>query len=86
MAKKGKTPTLLCARAGTPQFKTAGRKRPCDRCKRDIYKGAPCIEVPIPGAMSSHNTYCPSCFDEVLAKTQEDLNRVISEYQRYVAA
>jgi len=85
MAKKGKTPTLLCGRAGAPKFKTAGRKRPCNRCEGDIYKGGCCIEVPVPGEMGRKNTYCCSCFDEVLTKTQEDLTILVSENQRYSA-
>ena len=81
MAKRGRTPSLITGSSGKPNIKVAGRKRDCKRCKKDIFKGETCIEVPKPGGFGKPKTYCISCFKEVLYKTQEDLDKLKLEFE-----
>ena len=72
--KKGKIPSLLSGSAGRAEKVVAGRKRPCKRCSLDIDMGSNCYTVRNPRSMSGGNTYCLSCFKDVLDQTEKDLN------------
>jgi len=72
MAKLGPTPSLIGGGAGTSRFVRALKKRTCKRCNSPIAAGTVCIEVAKPGTMG-HRTYCHDCYEEVLDKSQDDL-------------
>jgi hypothetical protein len=78
MAKRGKTPSLIGGGAGACKFATALKKRTCKRCGGAIPGGTDCVEVSIPGTQG-HKNYCADCFREVLAQTQQDLNKLIEQ-------
>ena len=78
MAKRGKTPSLIGGGAGACKFATALKKRTCKRCGGAIKKGIECVEVNKPGTQG-HKSYCVNCFKEVLAQTQQDLNKLVEQ-------
>lgn len=77
--KRGKTPSLIGGGAGSVKTVTARRKRPCKRCEGDILKDDRCFEVGIPGSMG-HKTYCDTCFQEILAQTEKDLDKLKNKF------
>lgn len=78
MAKRGRTPSLIGGGAGGCKFAIALKKRTCKRCGGAIPGGTDCVEVSIPGTLG-HKCYCTECFNEVLAQTQQDLNKLVEQ-------
>lgn len=76
--KKGRSPSLIGAGLGSPKIIQTPGKRTCKRCDDSIAKGSMVAEVSVPGTMG-HKTFCMSCFGEILAKTQADLNKLTTQ-------
>ena len=80
MAKRGPSPSLIGGSQGGVTFAEAKRRRTCKRCNGGILKGESCAEISIPGKQG-HRTYCLDCFEQILGKTERDLNNLREELE-----
>jgi hypothetical protein len=73
---KGPTPCLIGATLGSCSFGLTGSRGPlahCKRCRSELGRQAPSVEVSIPGSFGS-KTFCLVCFEKILDATQTKLN------------
>lgn len=81
---KGPTPCLIGTTLGACSFGVTGSRGPltrCKRCKSEISRQGPVVQISIPGSFGS-KPFCLVCFDGILDATQVKLNSLRLELQR----
>lgn len=72
---KGPTPSLISGKK--PKKVKATGKSKCARCKKQIILDDPCFKIPQVGwSILSPKKYCIICFNKILDKTQQDLDKI----------
>lgn len=85
---KGPTPCLIGTTLGSCSFGVTGSRGPaahCKRCKSELGRQVPCVQISIPGSLGS-KPFCLTCFARILDATQVKLNSLRSELQRIAPA
>lgn len=78
---KGPNPCLIGTTLGSCKFGLTGSRgklTKCKRCKSEISRQAPVVQISSPGSMGS-KPYCLVCFDKILDSTQAKLNSLRSD-------
>ena len=74
---KGPVPSLIGSSNGKPKRVEVLRKSECRRCKKELFKGDNCVEIPkVGGAHTNQKRYCDECYKAILDKTEKDLNEL----------
>jgi hypothetical protein len=74
---RGPVPSLIGGTNGKPKRVSVRKKSECSRCGSPLVAGDTCIEIPKLGtAYSTSRRVCDECFQAILAKTYEDLEKV----------
>jgi hypothetical protein len=70
---KGRTPSLISGK--TPKRIVVKRYAKCNRCKIKINAGEDCFGIPNTRIrfISTYKKFCKSCFNNIIAKTEHDL-------------
>lgn len=77
---RGRSPSLIGSTLGTPKLVTIAKSTPCKRCGTALHKGLVCYAIPqLGGAFTNLRRYCTPCFRNILQKTKEDLESLISK-------
>ena len=81
---KGPTPCLIGTTLGACSFAVTGARGPltrCKRCKSEIGRQTPVVQISIPGSFGS-KPFCLKCFGGILDATQMKLNALRSELKQ----
>lgn len=74
---RGPTPSLIGGTNGRPKRVDVAKLSHCYRCNEKLLKGTTCIEIPQLGqAYSMARRVCDECFERILSKTEDDLERI----------
>ena len=74
---RGKVPSLIGGANGRPKRVTVRRKGECSRCGETLAAGRECVEIPnLRSAQTSKKRVCCGCFQQILQKTAEDLEKI----------
>jgi hypothetical protein len=68
---------LIGGTNGRPKRADVGKLSHCYRCNAGLLKGTTCVEIPQLGqAYSTARRVCDDCFELILSKTEEDLDKL----------
>ena len=74
---RGPVPSLIGGANGRPKRVSVQRQSKCIRCHAPFAAGNTCIEIPKLGnAFASVKRVCDVCFERILEKTAEDLEKI----------
>ena len=72
---KGRTPSLISGSNGKPHKVDVKGRSLCARCKDSIEIGQKCFGIPKTNSrFRKVSRYCKECFDNILDKTQDDID------------
>lgn len=75
--RRGPVPSLIGGSNGRPKRIEVKGPSKCSRCEAALSKGQLCIAIPnLRSSFNNDVRYCDGCFQDVLRKTEEDLEEL----------